>query len=455
MIDVSPFVDTLPAGPVAVFGLARSGTATVGALRAAGAQVWAWDDGAGARAAVGACLRDLYSVDWAEAACLVLAPGVPPDHPVPSAARAAGCAVIGDLEVLHRCAHGRRTIGITGTNGKSTTTALTAHILRAAGRDVACGGNIGAPALGLEMPAPGGVFVLEVSSFQAELCPTFRPDAAALLNLEPDHLARHGDMASYVAAKERLLEGPGLAVIGADDPESRAVADRARKAGARDVLPISAETQPAGGFWVTGEGGLVDGRAEPVEVARLARAQALRGNHNHQNAAAAAALSIAGAGVEPGVVAGALESWGGLPHRQYLVRTIDGVGYLDDSKATNVAAAQRALAAFAPIYWIAGGQARKADLEPLVPYLESVRHVFLIGEAAPALAEFLDRNGVAHTDCRALGAAVAAAHAMAQENRGAPGGAGVVLLAPAYQSFDQFASFEDRGEQFCALVSAL
>ncbi len=453
MIDLTPLTRTLAGRAVAVFGLARSGRAAVAALRAAGADVWAWDDAPAARADVpGELLQDLARADFAGVACLVLSPGVHPSHPVSTAARAAGAEVVCDIELLGRALPpGRATIGITGTNGKSTVTALTAHLLRAAGVPVACGGNIGAPALGLDDPGPGGAVVLEVSSFQADLLDAWRPHAAALLNLAPDHIAHHGDFASYIAAKARLLQGPGLAVIGADDPESRAVAQTIRD---RRVVPISGTGPVPGGVYATPAGALLDARGgEPVQIADLAPIKALTGAHNWQNAAAAAALALSVPGVEPSALAAGLATWPGLPHRQFRVREIGPVAYINDSKATNVDAAARALASFADIYWIAGGAARDCDLGPLAPHLGAVRRAFLIGASAPALSAFLSAHGVAHEVSGTLAAAVAAAHATAQG--AAQGAGGTVVLAPSYQSFDQFTSFEDRGEQFCALVDRL
>jgi UDP-N-acetylmuramoylalanine--D-glutamate ligase len=289
--------------------------------------------------------------------------------------------------------------------------------------------------------------VLEVSSFQADLLDAWRPHAAALLNLAPDHIAHHGDFASYIAAKARLLQGPGLAVIGADDPESRAVAQTIRD---RRVVPISGTGPVPGGVYATPEGALMDARGgEPVQIADLAPIKALTGAHNWQNAAAAAALALSVEGVEPSALAAGLATWPGLPHRQFRVREIGPVAYINDSKATNVDAAARALASFADIYWIAGGAARDCDLGPLAPHLGAVRRAFLIGASAPALSAFLSAHGVGHEVSGTLGAAVAAAHATAQ------GAGGTVVLAPSYQSFDQFTSFEDRGEQFCALVDRL
>ncbi|MBL3676605.1 MAG: UDP-N-acetylmuramoyl-L-alanine--D-glutamate ligase [Alphaproteobacteria bacterium] len=442
MLNLAPFVRTLNGAPVAVLGLGRSGRTAVRALVAAGARVWAWDDAAKARESVGAAyVRDLAGVGACGA--LVLSPGVPLDHPVAMAARAAGVEVLGDIEILGRLGLAQKIVAITGTNGKSTTAALTAHIARACGADVALGGNIGAPVLDLD--APRDAFVLEVSSFQADLCTRFAPDAAALTNLEPDHLARHGSFAAYIAAKERLFRGPGLAVIGVDGAESAAFARRV--AANRRVVPVSVE-RAVEGVWVRADGVLMDGGQE---IAGLEPIATLKGRHNWQNAAVAAALVIHALDLPREGVARALETWGGLPHRQFLVRRVGNVAYVNDSKGTNLPATATALAAFDTIYWIAGGAAREVDLEPLVPYLPRVRHAFLMGASAPALAAFLERHGAPYTACETLAPAVSAAHAAAQEG----GGPATVLFSPAYQSFDQFRDFEDRGEQFAALVRSL
>ncbi len=442
MIETTAFVRTLEGKPAAVFGLGASGLSVVESLVRAGARVLAWDDSAQSceRAkALGAEIIALDDSTLADCAVLVLAPGVPlhfpAPHPVVTAARSAGIAIIGDLEILHRLHHGRRTVGITGTNGKSTTTALIAHILEGSGFDVAMGGNIGKPVLALDMPKPAGVFVIEVSSYQMDLCPTFSPDIGVLLNLTPDHIDRHGTFEGYGAAKERLFAGAGLAVIGTDDAPSAKLAQTIIARQERTVVSFSVQDT-------------VSGLTEAFGLSRL------KGVHNIQNALAAYHVSRALGVTEEQFFTG-LKSFTGLPHRQFLVRVMDGVAYVNDSKATNAQAAGTALAAYQNIYWIVGGRPKAGGLEGLESVMPHIKHAFLIGEAMEEFGTWLDRHGVPHHFNETLDRAVADAHRMAQSARGQPGGAGVVLLSPACASFDQFQSFEARGDAFACLVEGL
>ncbi len=457
MINVTPFVQTLNDKPVAVLGLGVSNVAVVKALVKAGAAVVAWDDDEETRGRVEAEIRDLSREDLSGYACLVCAPGIPLDrpkpHPVVSRARDAGIEIIGDLEILHRCGHGRKTIGITGTNGKSTTTALIGHILNECGIKTAIGGNIGKAALDLSMPPKAGAFVLEMSSFQLELCPGFAPDIGVHLNLSPDHLDRHGTMEQYAEAKLRIFRGPGKAVIGTDDKDSQRMYDIVEKQGARECFPIGTAGHHKDGVYVE-NGRLFEAMyGEPVEISEMT-IDSLPGVHNHQNAAAAYAAARL-MDLEPEAIMDAMRSFPGLNHRQYLVRTINGVAYVNDSKATNAAAAGRALASYKNIYWIVGGRAKDGGLSGLEPFAGHVRHAFLIGEAMDDFATWLDNHGVAHNFCHTLDKAVDEAHRLAQSERGQPGGTGTVLLSPACASYDQFGSFEDRGDLFTMLVEAL
>jgi len=445
---------------VAVLGLGRTGFAAARALLAAGARVAAWDDGEATRdkaAAAGIPLAPPSSADWQRVSSLVLSPGIPHSFPRPHAAvvaaRRQGIPVIGDIELFALAVAGTPTIGVTGTNGKSTTTALIGHIFSQAGRDVGIGGNLGRAVLDLDPLGDGGVYVIELSSFQLELIVSAAYDVAVLINISPDHLDRHGDMAGYVAAKTRIFanQAPRMAaVVGVDDAESRRLYRDLSRRGGRRLIPISARRAVAGGCYV--KGGLLHddltGKARPV--ADLRRAPALPGVHNHQNAAAAYAASRA-AGLRPEVIVRGLYSYPGLPHRQERVATIDGVLYVNDSKATNPDAALRALACYRDIYWIAGGRAKDAALRLSAGIARRVRRAFLIGEAAAAFAETL---GPAVPVVRAgtLAAAVAAARAAAlAEGRPSP----VVLLSPACASYDQFRDFEQRGDSFRDLVAAL
>ena len=438
MIDAQKFVKTLGGKPVAVFGLGKSGLSVIAALRELSVKVTAWDDNAASHEAalrMGAEIMRLEDVDLSPFACLVLAPGVPLHHPAPHpvvvAARHAGIEVIGDIEILHRCGHGRTTVGITGTNGKSTTTALIAHILNEGGIKAVQCGNIGDPVMGVSLPPRGGVLVLELSSFQIDLCPTFAPDIAVLLNVTPDHLDRHGTIGEYADVKERIFDKDGgVAVIAADDDWTKKIIERLKQKKSNTLYVVSENDE------------------------NLPEGKALPGVHNRQNIAAAVAVCRA-LGLADEDIFAAVESFPGLNHRQFLVEVINGVAYINDSKATNADAAAKALGCRRNIYWIVGGRAKEGGLEGLESYMDRIRHAFVIGEAAEDFSLWLNKYGVAHDLCGTLDVAVDRAHALAQGERGKPGGAGVVLLSPACASFDQYKNFEQRGDHFAELVAEL
>jgi UDP-N-acetylmuramoylalanine--D-glutamate ligase len=447
--------------PVAVMGLGVSGLATVKALRASGAQVWAWDDAEDKRkelGALGLAPVDLLDCDWTKTRTLVLSPGIPhsfPEpHPVAQAARDAGVEIVCDVELLGRAERRARFIGITGTNGKSTTTALVAHILEAAGRDIEMGGNFGPPVLAFRSLDAEGVYVLEMSSFQLERTSSIVFDVAVLLNITPDHIDRHGDLAGYIEAKQRIFEGQGeanIAVVGIDDDHGRALYDALADTGAQRIIPISSRSEVQGGVYVR-DGVLYDDMTGRHEAAGdLGDAAALPGAHNWQNAAAAYAATVA-FGVEPEIAVEAVRRFPGLPHRQEVVAVIDGVAYVNDSKATNADATSKALGCYERIYWIAGGQAKAEGIASLAPFFPRIVHAFLIGEAADDFARTLD-GAAAITKSGDLEAAVAAAHDMAARDTASP--RPVVLLSPACASYDQFPNFAARGEAFRALVEAL
>jgi UDP-N-acetylmuramoylalanine--D-glutamate ligase len=451
MIDVTRFRND----GVAVLGLARSGLAAAEALQRGGARVLAWDDAPAKRDAAvarGIPVVDLASADLAGVKALVLSPGIPATFPTPhkiaTRARSAGIEIIGDIELLALSCRAARYAGITGTNGKSTTTALLGHILKAAGVRVAVGGNLGIAALLLEALGAEGVYVLEMSSYQLELTKSLAFDVAVLLNITPDHLDRHGGMDGYVAAKERIFAGQSArqaAVVGVDDAICRSVAARLAAAG-RKVIPISAETAVPGGVYVA-EGQLIDDSDRTRHrILDLAEAARLPGRHNWQNAAAAFAAARA-LGVNARDAAQGITSFPGLAHRQELVATIDGVRYINDSKATNADAAAKALACYDDICWIAGGVAKEGGIASLAPYFPRIRHAFLIGEAAPAFAATL-ADKVPSTHSGDLATALRQAHDAARQG-------GTVLLSPACASFDQFTDFEARGDAFRRLVEAL
>ncbi len=456
MIDLSAYRGQT----LAVMGLGRSGMATARALLRGGATVLAWDDSASRRddaSGDGIPIADLTGADWSGIEALVLSPGIPHSHPAPhpvaARARSVDCRIIGDIELLVRAQPEARYIGVTGTNGKSTTTTLIGHLLSQAGLPVQIGGNLGTPALELEPLGPDGTYVIEMSSYQLELTGPVPFDIAILLNISADHLDRHGGMDGYIAAKRRIFDGQRAdqtAILGADDNFCVEIAHALSGAGPQDVVSISGQTRAKNGVYAIDHYLYddTDGRNAPVFA--LADAATLPGTHNAQNACAAYAAGRA-AGLTPDDICAAMVTYPGLAHRQELVARIDGVRYVNDSKATNADAASRALSCYQAIHWIAGGLAKEGGLDVLRPLLSHIRHAYLIGEAAPAIAEFLDGQ----IDCTISGdldSAVTSAHRRAQRD---PAEDRVVLLSPACASFDQFANFEARGDMFCKSVAAL
>jgi UDP-N-acetylmuramoylalanine--D-glutamate ligase len=456
-------VTTFAGKTVAVFGLGGSGLASCHALKAGGAEVIACDDSAdkmAEAARAGFITADLRTVSWSNFAALVLTPGVPLTHPQPHwtvlAARAAGVEVIGDVELFcrERKAHAPDApfIAITGTNGKSTTTALIAHLVREAGFDTQMGGNIGTAILSLEPPRTGCVHVIEMSSYQIDLTPSLDPTVGILLNVTPDHLDRHGTIENYAAVKERLVahvQPNGIAVVGVDDNWCSKIADRLAQAGKR-VVRISVKHPLADGLNIDGSR-IVDnaGGAQSV-VADLADIGSLRGLHNAQNAAAASA-AVRALGVSLDVLQKGLRSFPGLAHRMEQVGHLGSTLFVNDSKGTNADAAAKALSSFTDIFWIAGGKAKEGGIAPLAEFFPRVRKAYLIGEAANDFSRTLDGR-VPFEVSVTLDVAVAnAARDAAEAGLPAP----VVLLSPACASFDQFRNFEIRGDRFRELVLAL
>jgi UDP-N-acetylmuramoylalanine--D-glutamate ligase len=450
---------------VAVFGLARTGLAAARALVAGGAEVAVWDDKPASReaaAAEGFPLVDLASADWSQFAALMLSPGVPLTHPAPhwtvEKARAAGVEIVGDMELFARTVnaapeHRRpKIVAITGTNGKSTTTALVGHVCREAGRDVRIGGNIGVGVLDLEDMHGGAVYVLEMSSYQLDLTSSLHADVTVILNLSPDHLERHGSMEGYVAAKRRILANQGkgdTAVIGVDDMWGQQICTEITAANRRTIVPISANKAMGRGIYVL-NGLLYDATGERAqEVADLNRARSLPGRHNWQNAAAAYAAAK-GLGIPAEEAAEHLLTFPGLAHRMETVATLGRVRFVNDSKATNADAARQALSSYPKSFWIAGGQAKTDGIAPLEDLFPRVAKAYLIGEAAPAFAQTLKGKAPA-VECGTLEVAVAQAYADAS----ATGQDAIVLLSPACASFDQYADFEERGEAFRSAVQRL
>jgi len=456
---------TFRGSSVAVFGLGRSGLAACSALLAGGASAVGDDDDAAGRAraaAAGVPVADLRCADWRRFAALILAPGVPLGDPSPhwsvAMAKAAGVPIIGDIEVFcrERAAHcvGAPFIAITGTNGKSTTTALIAHMLRAAGRDAQLGGNIGTPILTLEPPQVDRVHVIEMSSFQIELTPSLQPSIGVLLNISPDHLDRHGTMQAYAGLKRRLITAATRPIIGADDDWSRAIAASLADTGPGFVDVVSTRARPSHGWYAEGTRLISDAPwTGPLGAfADLGGIGALRGRHNLQNALAASAAALA-AGAPAPVVAAALKTFPGLPHRLEEVGRLGRVLFINDSKATNADSTTTALAAFAGgIFLILGGRPKPGGIAGLDAHLARVAKAYLIGEAMDDFAAALI-DKVAFERSGTLPAALAAAARDAAQREAGP--APIILLSPACASYDQFPNFEVRGDAFRALVHAL
>ncbi len=425
----------------AVLGLARSGMATVRALTASGAAVTAWDSDEGKRALVTdlmhvaehsvehveLALADPLEIDLAGYDGIVVSPGVPINrHPIADAARAAGVPLIGDIELFAQARASlppHKVVGITGTNGKSTTTALIHHIVAAAGIPTTLGGNIGLPILG-QAPLPqGGVYVLELSSYQIDLTQSLACDVAVLLNITPDHLDRYDGFSGYSASKARLFrmqKATQVAVIAIEDDPSRAIA--------------------AGVV-----GGLVTVTAD--QAGDQSKWPALQGPHNAQNVAAAVAVTRA-LGVDEAVIEAAMKTYPGLPHRMERIATKQSVLYVNDSKATNPTSTAPALAAYPAVHWIVGGIAKTDDLDACEPFLSHVRAAYTIGDSAGMYEKLLRGRVPAVSNVGTLEEAVR--HAAAAASAGE-----VVLLSPACASFDQFRDFEARGDAFRAAVEAL
>ncbi|MGC9269809.1 UDP-N-acetylmuramoyl-L-alanine--D-glutamate ligase [Acidiphilium sp.] len=438
----------------AVLGLGDNGLPAAQSLMAMGAQVIAWDDDAAKRDA--AAQLGIALAKPSEAAhldALILSPGIPHHlprpHPEAAAMVARNVAILSDAELLYRAVRAAgsraRFAGITGTNGKSTTTALLAHIIAGAGIPVASGGNLGPAALALPLLPDHGIYVLEMSSYMLERIATMRFDAAAMLNITHDHLDRHGNMTGYVAAKAAIFArqiGTDTAVIGIDDDPSRALADQIADQPARVIRISGHQTTDiyADQRIVNDQFGL---------IADLSTAPALRGTHNAQNAAAATGMALA-LGIDRTTIANAMASFPGLPHRQKWIARVGAVDFIDDSKATNADAAARALDSFDRVVWIAGGLGKAGGIDSLTPWFSHVEHALLIGRDAATFATTLARHKVPFEIVETLDRAVPAGYAVATRR-----GIQTVLLAPAAASFDQFANYAERGRHFAALVHAL
>lgn len=446
---------------VALFGLGGSGIATARALAAGGAQVTAWDDNPDSVARArgeGVEVGDLSQADWALFAAFVLSPGVPLTHPKPhwtvELARGAGVEIIGDVELFarERAALSPRAplIAVTGTNGKSTTTALIAHIIASSGRNAQMGGNIGRAVMTLDAPAEDCFYIIECSSYQIELAPSLNPTAGILLNLTPDHLDRHGTMQRYAEIKERLVAGSDTAIIGVDDSYCAQIADRMERAG-KDVVRLSKRLPLTDGYFADGSDLMEAVHGQYSRIGFLEGIGSLRGAHNAQNALAAVAACLE-VGLDLGEIQAGLESFPGLAHRMEQVARRGRVLFINDSKATNAEAAAPALSSFPRIHWIAGGLPKEGGIEALRSFFPRIAKAYLIGEAAPAFAATL--GGAAPFEISGTLQA-ALEHAAEDAAKDDTGEDAVVLLSPACASFDQYRNFEVRGDAFRDAVLGL
>lgn len=451
---------------IGVFGLGVSGIATCEALAASGARVFSFDENRQARdktAQTEYRCEHPKNWPWKEMEAVIVSPGVPLTHPKPHAivrkARMEKVPVMGDTELFARAlnkldARARpRIVGVTGSNGKSTTTALIGHILKQAGEDVYVGGNIGEAVLSLPAFESEAIYVLELSSFQLDLTESLRLNAAAFLNLSPDHIERHGSVDGYLKSKKRIFDNQtkdDLAVIGVDDDYAQSVCTELMARDLAEVRPVSSGSALGRGVYALDGKVYVNLDGKALQAGDLTGARGLRGPHNHQNAAAAIAVCER-LGVSPALAVKAAHRFEGLAHRLEEVGRNGKVLFVNDSKATNADATARALNAFDEIFWIAGGKPKEGGALSLKPMMDRVRSVYLIGEAATAFEEQL-RGSVHCVLSGDLEKAVAAASADAAKSDAKNP---VVLLSPACASYDQFKNFVERGDRFRSLVSEL
>ncbi len=447
---------------VAVYGLGRTGLSAIRSLKEGGADIVAWDDSDEACQSAGdagALIMHPSGWNWLSLSALVLSPGVPLTHPEPHSvvtmARDAGVPVIGDTELFAKAveqqAEDARVIVVTGTNGKSTTTSLIAHMLKRCGQDVQVGGNIGTPVLDLEPPTDESIYVLELSSYQADLTLGLAPTVSILLNITPDHLERHGGFDGYVAAKRQVIgwtPPEAKVILGVDSPATQSICTELTTERGDGLIPVSVNRVISHGMFVI-DGVMWDGMgSQAEELIDLRDVEALPGEHNWENVAAAFACGKA-MGFDTSRLLEGIRTFPGLAHRQELVAELNGVKFINDSKATNGEAAAKALACYDKVFWIAGGRQKDGGIGELKPLFSRVKRAYLIGEAAPAFAATLGSSvDVVHANTldRAVElAAQDAAEDGSEEN--------VVLLSPACASFDHYPDFEIRGEAFRSAVN--
>lgn len=467
MIDITQYRGQL----VAVLGLGKSGTSSLRALKAGAAVVVGWDDNIITREALLTESRPAYlalslhkslknptSYKWKDFQALVLSPGIPFTHPEPhpavKAAQAAGCPVICDIELLHNAYLHANYIGITGTNGKSTTTSLIGHILKESNVRTEIGGNLGTPVLELNPLAADGTYVLEISSYQLDLLKDTRFNTAILLNITPDHLDRHGDLEGYIAAKKRIFHNQtteDVAIISIDNPHTLKIHETLQQQGhAARLIPISTKKRTENGISIINGTLYNDIDGTGGEEIILPELTYLPGEHNNENIAAAFAACYI-KGIKSSKIIKKIQSFAGLKHRLQYIDCINGIRFINDSKATNATSAEKALLSFDNIYWIAGGVPKDGGITSLEHCFPRITHAFLLGKSEEEFAATLEGK-VPFSMCGDLDNAFNEAYAMAiarnDENA-------VILFSPACASFDQWRNFEQRGDAFCAKVKNL
>ncbi len=445
----------------ALIGLGKSGHATAEAMKKSAAELYLWDDKLSVEEQQEyeqyGRVADPDHMPWNTIEAVIMSPGVPLTHPTPHPvveyAHNHELPILGDIELLYQACPKASYISVTGTNGKSTTTALIHHIFKTAEKRVQMGGNIGEPVLSLKPITVSGTYVLELSSYQLDLVDTFRPNIAVWLNISEDHLDRHGDMAGYIAAKKRMFANQtedDIAIIGIDDEYSEAIYHELISARKQRVIPISVDTMVGNGIDIRNNVLNNNLEKDSLPLIPLQDLKTLQGKHNHQNVAAAYAACYA-SGIPHQVIVDALHSFPGLAHRMQYLGAYQSIHFVNDSKATNADAAAKALESFDNIFWIAGGVAKEGGIAPLEPYFSKLRNTYLIGEATEAFAKTLEGKAPyvkANTLKAACSQALTDAHAFMVDSSQSC----VVLLSPACASFDQFANFEMRGDAFISYV---
>ncbi len=448
---------------IAIMGLGKTGFTSAVALKKMGANIFAWDDDEEKRKSFkdenkNIDIINLEQIDFTKIDLLLSSPSIsylyPKPHPVIKKAIDTNTEIVNDIEILRRLYPNTDIIAISGTNGKSTTTSLISHILKDY-RDVKSGGNLGIPVLGFKPPKENTTYILEISSFQLERISHLNANAAILLNITADHLEHHGGIEGYIKAKENLFnknnDSKSYAIIVQDDEYCRKITENLGDNWKK--IPVSSSKKQKGSVYIEDNYLIDDLSGNAKKVLNLNKAKSLRGKHNHQNMVSSYAAAKILYNIPSEEIAERIISFKGLPHRQYLVKTINGVAYVNDSKATNADATAKALDTYNNIYWIVGGKPKQGGLNGLQKYMNKIKNAFLIGESSEEFAKWFDNHNVPYMRCSVMETAVREAHAMAQDERGAPGGAGTVLLSPACASFDQYQSFEERGNKFEEIVN--